>query len=325
MKDLKDQLEARVGKSVLTNEPLAKHVNFRIGGPADYFFLTETNEDLVHICQAAHELHVPYFLLGGGSNILVLDKGIRGLVIKMGNKEMSVNRTEVVVDSGFVLMDLTNKTAQSGLAGLEFGTGIYGTVGGAVRGNAGSYGTEIKDVLVSCDAFVPGRGVVHFTNEDCKFEYRGSIFKHHPEMAIIKATFGLHNVDAQTIKATIREIAQKKYGAQPMRFPSSGCIFKNPTVSPGDFKRIKKFLPDFETKNFWQTSSIGAGYLIEQAGLKGKQIGGAQVSEQHASFIINKDKATAEDVIMLISYVKQQVRDRFGIQLTEEVQIIGEY
>jgi len=335
MAEILDKLKQRLSDKVQAQVKLASYVHFRIGGPAEYFLLASSSEEIVRACQAALELKIPYTILGGGSNVLILDNGIKGLVIKTANKKIKFFGSQVEAESGAVLMDVANKAAEQGLTGFEFAGGIYGTVGGAIYGNAGSFNKEIKDLLLSCRFFDPEKGVREFTNKQCQFVYRGSIFKNHSSWVILSGVFALQPDDPAEVKKRMTELVKQKAASQPFNFPSSGCIFQNVPVEQVDFDCLARGI-DADSINktsgltnqqcwqkFKQQGKVPAGYLLEELGLKGKQIGQAQVSEQHANFIVNLGGATASEVMMLISYIKQQVRDRLGIQLQEEIQILG--
>lgn len=316
-----NKIESKIKK----NEPLIKYTHFRIGGPADYLLEAETEDDIVAGIEWADKKRLPLTVLGGGSNVLVLDKGIRGLVIITQNKEIEIKDNQVTAGAGVVFMNLVNILADKGFSGLEFGCGIYGTIGGAVRGNAGSFGREIKDVLISAVLYQPAKGRVVLSNKELNFSYRHSIFFEKKDWVILRADFSVSPSSSAEVKKTIKEFLQKKVSSQPMGKPSSGCIFRNPEIEPEKFQELKKhFAREYANLSFWQSDRIGAGFLIEAAGLKGKKIGAAQISEKHGTFIVNTGKATAEQVLMLISYTKQQIRDKYGVQLQEEIEILGE-
>ncbi len=329
------ELKQRLSDKVQAQVKLASYVHFRIGGPAEYFLLASSSEEIVRACQAALELKIPYTILGDGSNVLILDGGIEGLVIKTANKKINFSDQGVQAEAGAVLMEVANRAAEKGFSGFEFAGGIYGTVGGAIYGNAGSFGREIKDILVSCRFFDPTEGVKEFDRQQCQFVYRGSIFKDHPDWVILSGVFALQPDDPAEVKKRMTELVKQKAKSQPFNLPSSGCIFQNVPVEEVDFDRLAEAIDPTSInqasgltneqcwQKFKQQGKVPAGYLLEELGLKGKQIGQAQVSERHANFIVNLGGATASEVIMLISYIKQQVRDRVGIQLREEIQILG--
>lgn len=290
-------------KDVKEDELLAKHTTFKIGGPAQYFFIAKTSQDIVKAVKAARQLKIPYFLLGGGSNILIADKGVNGLVIKTQNSKISAqdektqNNCQVLTDSGVKLNQLVAFCIKKQLTGMEWAAGIPGTVGGAVLGNAGTKDGEMKDVLVWVKALDKNNKIVQFNQAQCQFAYRDSIFKH-DGFIILESLFKLKSGSGEDIQRKVKENIKKRQQGQPYNWPSAGCIFKNP-------------------------SGESAGRLIEEAGLKGQKMGGAVVSEKHANFIVNTGSATAEQVIMLISLIKQKVRTKFNIQLQEEIQYIG--
>ncbi len=330
-----DELKQRLSDKVQAQVRLAPYVHFRIGGPAEYFLLASSSEEIVSACQAALELKIPYTILGDGSNVLILDGGIEGLVIKAANKKINFFGQGVEAEAGAVLMEVANRAAEKGFSGFEFAGGIYGTVGGAIYGNAGSFGREIKDVFISCRFFDPAEGVKEFNRQQCQFVYRGSIFKDHPDWVILSGSFALQPDDPAEVKKRMSELVKQKAKSQPFNLPSSGCIFQNVSVEEVDFDRLAEEIDPTSVnrasgltneqcwQRFKQQGRVPASYLLEELGLKGKQIGQAQVSEQHANFIVNLGGATASEVMMLISYIKQQVRDRVSVQLREEIQILG--
>jgi UDP-N-acetylmuramate dehydrogenase len=280
------------------NEPLAPHTYYKIGGPAFAYVLPGSLEEYELIVQAAIQMKVPFVVLGTGANVLIADKGFPGLVIRGGGKQCRrIDEHRIIADAGVPLGALMNETAQIGLQGLEFLAGIPGSVGGAVFGNAGGKDLATGD-RVDLVRWIDQAGEVReSTGLECEFAYRTSRFKKSGG-TILQATFALEIGDPVLIRTTIEQTLQRKRSVQPLTSASAGCVFTNP---PGQ----------------------SAGRLIDEAGLKGKRIGGAEVSMLHGNFIINADHATAEDVVILISYVKQQVRDRYGIQLQEEIRYIG--
>ena len=313
-----------IEKKIKKNEPLSKYTHFRIGGPTDYLLIAKDSDEIIAGYEWARARNLPVTILGGGSNVLVLDKGIRGLVIKTENKGYRIEGTIVTAESGTVLMNLVNILTEKGLSGLEFGCGIYGTVGGAIRGNAGSFGREIKDVLIKAEIYQPEKGRVLLSNKEMQFTYRHSIVSDHPGWVILSGVFQLQKSEPKKVKARVKDMLDKKLKSQPMDKPSSGCIFKNPILDKAKFRELANHFGDELPDDFWQKNSLAAGFLIEACGLKGKSIGDAMVSEKHATFIVNNGHATAEQILMLISYIKQQVRDKYGVQLQEEIEILGE-
>lgn len=320
MDKLLEQLSSLIGKPVQTDEPLAKYTTFKIGGPAKYFFIAQDNEDLVRAVTFAKKLKIPSYILGGASNVLISDNGFTGLIIINQAKDIIFKQNNrVVADAGTNLMELVNKTVSEGLTGLEWAAGIPGTVGGAVRGNAGAYGGQMSDNLIGCEIM---RGSKQFIldHKNCDFGYRDSVFKHKNDL-IISAEFELQPGDKDKAQARIKEILTERKTKQPLEFPSAGCVFQNVIIDSTNADKVKKIgnLP----QACLDRNKIPAAWLIEQLDLKGKTIGQAQVSDKHANFIINLGKASANDVIQLISLVKMKVRDTYGIELMEEIEYVG--
>ncbi len=266
---------------VKKNVPLKKYTTFKIGGPAKYFYIAKTKKDLIRAIKTAKKLNLPFFILAGGSNILVSDKGYNGLVIKTGR----------------LLSLYVSK-------GLDWAAGIPGTIEGAVYGNAGAFGKSMKDVVESVEVFdAKTEKVKIFKNKDCKFGYRDSIFKKKKNLVIL-------SVKIKTAKSDPRKI--KKYliyrKQRHPRLPSAGSIFKNLTLT---------------NKAGMNKGEIPAAILIHQTGLTGKKIGRAQISKKHSNFIVNLGGAKASDVKKLINLIKKKVKDKFKIELKEEVQYLG--
>ncbi|MCX6744960.1 MAG: UDP-N-acetylmuramate dehydrogenase [Candidatus Parcubacteria bacterium] len=314
------QLESLIGKKVQIDVLLAKYTTFKIGGPAKYFFVAKDNEDLVRAITFAKRLKITFYVLGGASNVLVSDQGFNGLIIINKAKDIIFKKdNKVVADAGANLMELVNETVAKGLIGLEWAAGIPGTVGGATRGNAGAYGGQISDNLIGCEIM---RGSKQFIldKKNCDFGYRDSIFKHNNDL-IISVEFLLQKGDKVALQNKIKQILAERRDKQPLEFPSAGCVFKNVFIDSTNEEKIKQIgnLP----KEYLERKKIPAAWLIEQLDLKGKNIGGAQISDKHANFVINIGKATANDVIQLISLVKMKVRDTYGIELMEEIEYVG--
>ncbi len=285
-----------------SNVSLAEYTTFKIGGPARWFVVVQTAEELLDAIHAARQAELPWFVLGGGSDILVADQGFPGLVIKSQLRQVSFNEElrQVTAGSGVLLASVIRQTLQVGWSGLEFAIGVPASVGGAIWANLGARGSQIQDVLETVQCLDADGHLVSFSAADCDFSYRDSIFKHQP-FAIIEATFQLQPATKAAVLETINDLAGQRKQTQDVAAACAGCVFRNPT----------------------DQSELSAAALIDQAGLKGFSIGGAQVSTKHANFIINTGTATADDVVMLISYIKQQIRDRYGVQLREEIEYIG--
>lgn len=322
MVDVGKQLEINLGDNLKVNEPLKNHTSYKIGGLAKYFYIAESTNDLIKALQVALEVGVPYIILGGGTNALINDQGFSGFVIKVKNHEWQINVQEVTADAGVNLAFLVQKTVAASLTGFEPLVGVPGTVGGAIYGNAGlpglgkgCVGDWVKNVTVFRDD-----KIILLSKEECSFGYRDSIFKHNNDV-VLSATFVLDKGDIAEVKEKVNKyMLSRKH--QPYDSPSCGCIFTNYKITnPDEIRKI--FVGEEKIEEFINKGQIPAGWLIEKAGLKGKVLGGIQVSDKHANFLINIGEGTAESVIMMISYIKQQVRDKFGIQLQEEVRYMG--
>ena len=301
--------------AVKVNEPLAKHTTFKIGGPADFFVTVSATADLVGLLKFLDGEGVAYFILGGGSNMLVRDEGFQGVVVNIQTDQINISDTDVVADAGVVTVHLAQETVKAGLNGFEWGVGVPGTIGGAVRGNAGAMGGEMKDVISSVDVYRDGE-VVTFSYDDCEFDYRHSIFKNQPGV-VLRAHLRLKKTEDIAGKKKMIEFLQYRNKTQPQGFASTGCIFKNVEFVPGK----QQFAFDVP-EEFIKKGKISAGWLVEKAGMKGAQVGQAQVSPVHGNFIVNLGGASAHDVLTLVEQIKEKVYDTSGIELHEEIQII---
>jgi len=305
--------------NIQKNIPLKNHTTFKIGGPAEYFVEATTAEELQEAFVWAKENNKPVLILGGGSNLLVSDQGYAGLVIKLKFDKLEFIDTKVTVGSGVKLAYLLVSSLEHNLTGMEFAAGIPGTVGGAIRGNAGTFGLGMSDVTKKIIYLDENNQIQEMYTHQANFAYRHSIFKEKPWI-IIEAELELEHGNTEKSRILVKERLERRQETQPNE-PSAGCIFKNIRFEDiDDLEALKN--KHVEVDNFAQYKKIPAAYLIERVGLKGHTIGGAQVSELHANYIVNKGEATAEQVIMLISFIKQQIRDKYGIQLQEEVQIV---
>ncbi|TAL20195.1 UDP-N-acetylmuramate dehydrogenase [Patescibacteria group bacterium] len=325
--NLENQLREIVGGRLLLNEPMSRHTNFRLGGPADRFVVAESREEAIGVFQALADSKTPYFVLGGGSNIIVADQGYRGTVVQMALRHFEINGVEVTAESGVLAAALSRATVNSGVSGLEWAIGLPGTVGGAVRGNAGCWGGEMKDSVKSVEVLVIKNSSrverEEWPAEKCGFGYRTSVFKHlSPAPIILSANLLLQRgVAAQSAKL-LREIIEKRKDKQPLQNSSAGCIFKNIELrGDEDLQKLRQdaALPAAVTER----RQIPVGWLIEQAGLKGFAVGGARISDKHGNFCVNTGRATAAEVLELISAVKSRVFDRYGLRLEEEIVYLG--
>lgn len=280
------------------SEPMKNHTSFKIGGNADIFVKIKNEEELSLALEKAKEFGIPYFLLGKGSNLLVSDKGIDGAVISLlGLDKISIDDDTLTCGAGAALSSVCRAALDNSLSGIEFAYGIPGSIGGAVYMNAGAYGGEIADAIVSAKAIDEKGKIINIEKKDMKLGYRTSVFKN-SRMTVVSATFKLKKGEKEDISSAMDDYMNRRLSKQPLEFPSAGSVFKRPV---GNY----------------------AGTLIEQCGLKGKRIGGAEVSEKHAGFIINKGGATCADVKALIAFIQQSVLNETGVTLEPEVILIG--
>lgn len=280
-------------------EPMCRHTSFRIGGPADILVLPHDTAELKQSLIIARELGLPVLIFGNGSNLLVRDGGIRGVVIKLSGCDAvcSNEGTHLTAGAGLLLTEVAVAAAEAGLSGLEFAAGIPGTVGGGVVMNAGAYDGEMKDVVTKVVTIDAGGGEHVYGQADLGFGPRESTLQHREEY-VISVTFALRRGDRSAILAKMRELNQRRQDKQPLDLPSAGSVFRRP---PGHY----------------------AGDLIQRAGLKGRRIGGAQVSEKHAGFVVNRGGATAADVLTLIAEIQHEVERQFGVRLMTEIKVVG--
>ncbi len=323
MSNLAEQLTARFGAQYKEHESLAKHVNFRIGGPAKYFVEARSSDEIVAAVKIAEACEMPYFVLGGGSNTLVSDEGYNGLVIKAANRKSTITGDRVTAEAGVISATVARSTANAGLRGFEWAVSLPGTIGGAVRGNAGCFGGEVKDNLESVKILRHGE-VIELTNTDLQFGYRHSLLKTagHEHDIVLEATFKLTPGDKAEALALIDKNLAGRKASQPLGSSSAGCMFKNFEYDSAD--DVAKLAKEVEIPEAMQKlHRLGAGWIIDQLGLKGFQMGEAKIAPEHGNFLLNVGHATASDIVALISYVKMKARDEFGIQLHEEVQYLG--
>lgn len=296
--ELEAALGAATGGRLRRDEPLARHTSLRIGGPADLLLLPDDVEALAAIVRIARRFDVPVTILGGGSNVLVGDRGVRGIVVKLGRGFRRIAYEGLVVRAGAAVQlgRLARETAARGLAGLEHAEGIPGTVGGAVRGNAGAYGGDIASVLDRVEGVDAAGAVRTLARDALEFAYRRAVLP--PGFVVTTAVFRLHPTEAAAVCARLEAARQRRTAAQPQGVPTAGSIFKNP---PRDH----------------------AGRLIEAVGLKGVRIGRARISERHANWIINEGQARAADVQALMALAQRAVWERNGVWLEPEIRFVG--
>jgi len=312
------------------NVLLKNYTTFKIGGPAKYFFVAKNTEDLIKAVLVAKKLKLPFFVLGGGSNLLVSDKGYNGLVIKVQGSRFKVQGSTITTEAGVPLGKLVRVLIEKGLSGLEWAAGIPGTVGGAIFGNAGAFGSLMRDVVKKVEVFdIKNEKIKIFQNKNCKFNYRESVFKKNKNLIILSAVIQLKKgrhppaTRKKEIKNKIKENLKSRKEKQPLNFPSAGSVFKNPSPAQvlKKFGRASGFLAGRLKRG--EPRSFGAGELIEKCGLKGKRIGNVKISEKHANFIVNLGGAKAKDVKKLINLVKKEVKNKFRIVLKEEIIILS--
>lgn len=286
---------------VLVNEPMAGHTTFRIGGPADYFIEAADAEEIRWAIAVCREEGLPWFVLGRGSNLLVGDRGFRGVVLSVYREFQGIETEQetVRVKAGTLLTTLTGKLLEESLTGMEFASGIPGTVGGAVMMNAGAYGGEMKDIVREVTVLTPEGEIRCLNAAEMKFGYRTSVVKE-KEYIVLSAVLELKKGDPEEIRRKMQELKAKRVEKQPLEYPSAGSTFKRPE---GYF----------------------AGKLIMDAGLAGARVGGAQVSEKHCGFVVNTNDATAADVRELMSRVQKTVEEKYGVRLEPEVRFLGEF
>jgi len=313
----------------MKNEKLKKNfllknlTTFRIGGKAQYFFEARNKEEIIEVLQWVQQKKLPFFVLGGGSNVLINDKKYKGLVIKIQESGIRNQESGIEVEAGVSLGRLVGLAKQEGLAGMEWAMGIPGTVGGAVYGNAGSFGQSMADAVESVEAIDFGNQELRIRNyekEECGFGYRDSIFKHNKNLIILSVKIKLQTGNKEQIENKMKDFFILKKQTQPIEYYSAGSIFKNQELGIKNQELLEKFpeLKKFQEKNF-----IPTAWFIDKAGLKTKQIGRAQISNKHSNFIVNMGGARALDVKKLIDLIKKKIKKEFNVVLTEEVQYLG--
>jgi UDP-N-acetylmuramate dehydrogenase len=303
------------------NEPLAPHTTFHVGGMAKWFVSVRNVAEVSQAIAFAKKERIPWFVLGGGTNTLVSDAGFQGLVIQMTNRDVLVQGERVTCGAGALSVSVARAAVKASLTGLEWAVSLPGTVGGAVRGNAGCFGGEIKDALEQA-AVLTSEGLKILSNKDLGFSYRDSVLKKRL-WVVVEAVFRLQKGDRALIKQKMDFVLNKRKTTQPISTGSCGCVFKNVLFeAEADIVKLRgrvKNIPEV----FLQNKSIGAGWLIDQLGLKGTKIGGVQISEEHGNFILNTKNGTADQVIQLIALIKTRVRNELGVQLQEEIEYVG--
>lgn len=293
-----DELKSVLDESqILMNEPMNQHTSFRVGGPADLFLKPEADQ-IGKVIQMCQQFGMPYLILGNGSNLLVVDEGIRGVVIEIGShlSQLSLNKNQITVGAGTLLSSCANYAASNGLSGMEFAAGIPGSIGGAVTMNAGAYGGEMKDILKEVTVVTKQGKQRTINREELQMEYRNSDIQKY-NYVVIEAILELEPKEETSIRQYMKELSLKRTSKQPLEYPSAGSTFKRP-------------------------EGFFAGKLIMDTGLSGYRVGGAMVSEKHCGFVINYDHASAKDIRTLIQEVREAVYEKYQIWLEPEVKII---
>lgn len=288
-------------EQVKKDEPMKSHTTFRVGGPAAYFVTPQTAEEVARVIEACTQENVPYYIVGNGSNLLVSDKGYEGVIIQIYKQmnQVEVEGTQIRAQAGALLSMIAKRALDAELAGFEFAAGIPGTLGGACVMNAGAYGGEMKDVLQSVTVLTDKGEVKTLAKEELELGYRTSVIAKKGYI-VLEAVIELQKDEKEKIQAVMDDLKERRVTKQPLEYPSAGSTFKRPE---GYF----------------------AGKLIQDAGLRGFRVGGAQVSEKHCGFVINKDQATAADVMNLMNQVSDKVYEAFGVRLEPEVKRLGEF
>lgn len=310
MKRVEMRMNQELGKKLLSilkeeqvkkDEPMKSHTTFRVGGPADYFVTPQTAEEVAKVIEACTQEKAPYYIVGNGSNLLVSDKGYEGVIIQIYKQmnQVKVEGAQIHAQAGALLSMIAKRALGAELTGFEFAAGIPGTLGGACVMNAGAYGGEMKDVLKSVTVLTDKGEVKTLAKEELELGYRTSVIAKKGYI-VLEAVLELQKGEKENIQAVMDDLKERRVTKQPLEYPSAGSTFKRPE---GYF----------------------AGKLIQDAGLRGYQVGGAQVSEKHCGFVINKENATAKDVVDLIHDVQRIVYEKFQVQLETEVKFLGEF
>jgi UDP-N-acetylmuramate dehydrogenase len=317
------------------NVPLAKFTNYKIGGPARFFFEAKTVADIAWAIAEAKSRRLPYFVLGGGTNLLVGDTGFHGLVLRINVGGIAAKGTAITAGAGISMEKLTSFAAKRSLAGLDWAGGLPGTLGGAIRGNAGCFGGEMKDVARTVRSFnIKTMKSVARTAAQCHFGYRTSIFKQRPGEIIVSATLHMKKGDSKTISAALRKDKAWRMAHHPLEHPSAGSVFKNVPLakicrpkSAAYREAVRRLSIQYRGSAFSVKTDpvpvIAAAKLIGESGLAGKHSGGGAISPKHTNFIVNTGHAKAKDILFLIAMVKKRVYRKFGIRLEEEIQIVS--
>lgn len=288
-------------ENVLRDEPMSRHTTFRIGGPADFFVTPEKKEQIGQVIALCRSREIPYYIVGNGSNLLVGDHGYRGVIVQVFKKmnQIHTDGEKLCAQAGALLSKVAAAALEASLTGLEFASGIPGTLGGALRMNAGAYGGEMKQVTESAQVLTPEGEILEIPVDELGMSYRTSVISRN-DYVVLEAVLKLNRGNREEIRARMEDLKEKRVSKQPLEYGSAGSTFKRPE---GYF----------------------AGKLIEDAGLRGFRVGDAQVSEKHCGFVINRGAATAAEVVQLMDQVRMRVKEKFGVDLEPEVKRIGEF
>lgn len=309
----------QLDKLIKKNFDLTKLTTFRIGGQAEFFLAIKNKQELVKAVAWTKAKKLPLSVLAGGSNILIVQKKIKGLVIKISGEDYLVKKNYITCWAGTSLTKLAKVSAQAGLSGLEWSVGIPGSLGGSVRGNAGAYGSDISGSVVLVEAYdLIKNKFIKLDHRSCGFNYRDSIFKKRKNLLIVEVKLKLAKGAVEKIKALGRKNFSHRLKSLPKE-PSAGCVFKNLKIKE-IIKQNKKLAEDLAKAGLVKGDKIGAGHLIDRLGFKGKIIGGAKVSSEHANFIVNTGQAQAKDVVNLMKLIKTRIKHKYKIDLEEEIQ-----
>jgi len=304
---------------VQENVPLKNYTTFHIGGPARYFFVAHTKENIQKAVSAAKKLKMPLFILAGGSNVVVSEKGFPGLVIKIQSTGYTLEGMILRAEAGVEFPTLVRETTQRGLSGLEWAGGLPGSIGGAIRGNAGAFGGEIKDCVLEVEALNEKGEIQTFPQKQCKFVYRSSLFKQ-KNFVILSVTLELSKGDKEILQSIAQDHVLYRKERHPLEYPNAGSIFKNCDLKMFSKKQQLNMQDVIKVDPF---PVVPTAYLIAQAELQGMRVGDAQVSEKHPNYIVNLQNASSKDVALLIKKVKQKIKSKFGIELQEEIQFVA--
>lgn len=299
---------------IAKNVPLKNYTTYKIGGPAKYFFVAKTKEDLMAAVKIAKKLKLSVFILGGGSNLLISDKGFNGLVIMINILGVESKGSKLIVGAGEKLVKLSYLSADKSLSGLEWATSIPGAaIGGSIYGHAQAFGTKISSIVESVQVIDSKTlKLKTFTNKECQFSLKNSIFKKNKNLIIVSAVLNFKKGKKEEIKKKIKEFLDYRRNKHPIEFPTPGSAFVNPEIKIKNKKLLKEFP---ELNGFNKLGIIAAGFLIAKSGLAGKKIGNAQISEKHSNFIVNLGGAKAKDVLALMNLARKKVKNNFGISL----------